>query len=95
MMNSLLTVAFVFSLVTSPVVRAATNNVIAYGAVPDDGVCDADEIQAAIDDSGAGDVVYLPDGTFNLNANIQLDGGVYLVGAGDASGETMLLGLLS
>ncbi len=46
-------------------------DVRAYGAFPDDGVDDAAAIQNALDDAGASEV-FLPAGTYNLSAPIQV-----------------------
>ena len=60
-----------------------TLNVLSYGATP--GVAsdnDATAIQKAINAAQAGDMVYLPQGTYNVKSTITLKTGVSLVGEG-------------
>jgi polygalacturonase len=90
--NLLVVVSFLFSFTAISPARAVTNNVTAYGAIPNDGLGDADAIQAAINAANSGDTVFLPEGTFNLDKSIQLVGGVYLAGSGDGVSQTKLSG---
>ena len=55
-----------------------TLNAADFGAIPDDGSDDRGAIQAAIDHANPGDKVVFNSGTFNLNGQVNLKGGITL-----------------
>ncbi|WP_281884835.1 chondroitinase-B domain-containing protein [Paenibacillus sp. YYML68] len=59
-------------------VTGATLNVQQYGAVPNDGLDDAQAIQAAINAAQAGDEVYVPNGVYDLITTLPTDGTSHL-----------------
>jgi hypothetical protein len=61
---------------------AATRDVGAFGAIPDDDHDDTAAIQKAIDASNAGDTVTLPAGTLLINRALRAKSGVSIRGAG-------------
>ena len=62
--------------------RAASREVTAFGAVPNDGRDATAAIQSAIDASAAGDTVRLPSGTLLVQHTIRLKTGVKIAGCG-------------
>jgi hypothetical protein len=81
-MGSARKVVAVAAVCLSPLLaRAATNDVTAFGAMPNDDRDDAAAIQQAIDASSAGDTVRMPEGTFLLNRTLHAKTGVKLLGA--------------
>lgn len=81
-----------------PRMKGPVFDVTEFGAVPDDGKPDRAEIQLAVDAAQAagGGVVYFPAGTFDLNANhdvepLRISGSnIVLRGAGAEEGGTVL-----
>ena len=64
--------------------RGPIADVTAFGAVPDDGASDRDEIQAAIDHiaSVGGGTVFVPSGTYLLDESLRISAPVNIIGSG-------------
>ncbi len=77
------------ALVSLTQMRAATLNVVSYGAVPNDGGDDRAAIQNAINASSAGDTVYFPGGTYRLSGAIYPKSGIRLAGT-NTTGSVLL-----
>lgn len=61
-------------------------NIEGYGAVPDDGVDDTDEIQAAISACSSGEGLIVPAGTFNISSALNvITSNIKIFGVGKAS----------
>jgi hypothetical protein len=72
-----------------PEIEAVTN-VLDYGAIPDDGVDDTNEIQAAIDATASG-AVYLPAGQYDIDGFLVINkSNIVLRGDGDDANGTIL-----
>ncbi|MGO8699539.1 MAG: right-handed parallel beta-helix repeat-containing protein [Limisphaerales bacterium] len=67
---------------------ATTQDVTAFGAIPDDNKDDAAAIQKAIDAAGSGDTLSLPAGTFLVDRVLRAKSGVKIRGAGQ--GKTII-----
>lgn len=59
---------------------AKTINITNYGAVANDSVDDTAAIKNAVNDAASGDVIYIPNGVFDINEKIVLKTGVKLEG---------------
>lgn len=67
-----------------------TTNVLDYGVIPDDGIDDTNEIQAAIDATASG-AVYLPAGRYDIDGFLVINkSNIVLRGAGDDVNGTIL-----
>jgi hypothetical protein len=67
-----------------------TTNVLDYGAIPDDGLDDTNEIQAALDATASG-AVYLPAGQYDIDGFLVINkSNIVLRGSGDDVNGTIL-----
>ncbi len=62
--------------------QAVTRDITTFGAIANDAGDDTTAIQATINASGAGDIVLVPNGTFNVTNQLTWKSGVTLQGAG-------------
>lgn len=60
-------------------------DVTSFGAVPNDGNDDAAAINNAIQSAAAGDVVYVPGGTFDISTKVNVKSNMALLGGGSSS----------